>query len=119
MLNCGGELAGYCDKCTTGTNNASYSCNSSTYGWTGNTCNTNTGLCYQTASMTSACFSNSDCTSGTCVNGGCTTAASDCSTSYAVAASTYPCTTNGDCTNYGGTCTSGFCSGTVTTSLCR
>jgi hypothetical protein len=119
---CPGELncsSGYCTSCTNNSNNAAGSCNSSTYGWSGNTCNTSTGICYQTATLTAACNSNSDCLSGTCSNGGCTTAASDCTTSYPAPASTYSCGQNSDCTEYGGTCTSGYCTGTITTSLCK
>jgi hypothetical protein len=119
MLNCGSQLAGYCDKCTNGSNNANYSCNSSTYGWSGNTCNTSTGVCFQTATLTSACNGNSDCLHGTCVNGACTTSSADCTTSYAVPASTYACGSNSDCLNYGGTCSGGYCTGTITVSLCK
>jgi hypothetical protein len=95
MLNCGSN--GFCTACTNNTNNAANSCNSTSYGWTGGVCNTATGACYASNSISGAqCGSNADCMSGTCQNGGCTvtTSATDCSASFPVAGRL--CATNAD-----------------------
>jgi hypothetical protein len=81
MLTCGSN--GYCTSCTGNANNASGSCNSSTWGWSGGVCNTGTGQCFAAWSISAQCAQNSDCMNGaSCVNGGCTTASSDCSATY-------------------------------------
>ncbi len=90
---------GYCTACSNSTNNASGSCNSTTYGWAGLLCNTSNGLCY---TGTAQCNTSSDCVVGSCVNGGCTTlpsgSTSDCSYSYTAAGGSRACATNADCT---------------------
>jgi hypothetical protein len=95
MLSCN-TSTGFCYACTGSVNNASGSCNSTTYGWSGNTCNPNSGVCFQTATLGATCATNADCVSGTCVNGGCTTQGSDCSSTYNVMPK--QCATNADCT---------------------
>jgi len=94
---CPGELScnttsGYCYACTSSANNANGSCNSTTYGWSGN------GNCYIASSLNggAACNTTADCLSGTCANGGCTTNSNDCSATWAVQARV--CATNADCT---------------------